>query len=329
MSQVFGSEPQLARTTAERVVSSLSTALNMQCDSAGVILSSVQLIGPDDLLAQLRQFRVWFDPTAKGERLRALVGNLSPLPEGIDASAGADAAMAIDGERYLVTPEGYLLVWLWHRALTTPGDPVRPAQSDIDSAQRSLLDTYRVWTRRRLEDVVGLLTSETSTLRPAAAGLLLTLLVNRNTSADRSLRRPRAADQLASVSAAISDTALAYAEVLGGRRTSPSSVDLYRGWALGELRRRLGTGFHSSLDDGIWLDSTAEQQAIERLVDDVRRRDEKGRSRVKPAISAALAAYETCRPQLAALGLAYERPGNTDRLRRILEAAAEETPSKS
>jgi hypothetical protein len=146
--------------------------------------------------------------------------------------------------------------------------------------------------------------------------------VNRNTAEERALRRPREQRDLDQVADAIAAPSLAYAEAIGGRKTSRSAVDLYRGWALGELRRRLGPGFHSDLDHGIWLEPDALGGALDRLVADVRRRDARGRARVPAAIDAALAAYDQQRPQLAVLDLAFDRPGDTDRIRSLLTEAA-------
>lgn len=320
---IFGLPSEMPVRTAHQFVDELSAVLLVQVKAADVSITSPAQLKSEDLNEQLERFRVWFDPTAKGERLRNELARLEPV-ETRYVESGI-LLLPVGGERALLTPEGYLAVWMWSRALRSPhGSMVAPDPEDAATAQWTLIDLYRAWTRRRLSDVVGLLTSETSTLRPAAAGLLLTLLINRNTSPERALRRPREPHQLERVADAVAHPALTYASELGGKKTARSALDLYRGWALGELRRRLGSGFHSEFDEGIWLDEEAEAQALQRLVDDVRRRDARGRERVAPAISAALEAYDQHRPQLAALNLAFERPANTNRIRAALEAAAEE-----
>lgn len=299
----------------------LGALLTHQANSAKIDIRAPTEVHGWVLGVELAKFKIWFDPTAKGARLRSLLARLEVVGRGMELPGLV--AIDLGGGRRLLTPEGYALLWLLAQAQAD--DTVVFERSAVDAANLALLDLYRGWSRRRLEDVVGLLASETSTLRPAAAGLLFTLLMNRNTSPDRALTRPRNAEALEQVAGAIASPALAYASTLGGRTTARTSVDLYRGWALGELRRRLGPGFHSKLDDGIWLDEAAVEIAERRLVEDVQRRDAKARGRVADALDAAVAAYERERPKLAALNLAFEQPGNTLRLRRLLEDTAVST----
>ncbi len=299
----------------------LGALLTHQANSAKIDIRAPAEVHGWALGVELAKFKIWFDPTAKGARLRSLLARLEVVGRGMELPGLV--AIDLGGGRRLLTPEGYALLWLLAQAQAH--DTVVFERSAVDAANLALLDLYRGWSRRRLEDVVGLLASETSTLRPAAAGLLFTLLMNRNTSPDRALTRPRNAEALEQVAGAIASPALEYASTLGGRTTARTSVDLYRGWALGELRRRLGPGFHSKLDDGIWLDEAAVEIAERRLVEDVQRRDAKARGRVADALDAAVAAYERERPKLAALNLAFEQPGNTLRLRRLLEDTAVST----
>lgn len=330
----FGIRRHLAARDVDAMLRSLVQVLDTQVASAGVNLRDPLELDGASLADELQKFRTWFDPTAKGDRLRTEFARLPAVSRSSSVALPTEVIVPIGKDQHLVTPEGYLSIWMWGRArdrqahANYQGD-VEIDSADLEAARNSLLDLYRVWTRRRIDDVVGLLNSETSTLRPAAAGLLLTLLVNRNTSSERALRRPRDADQLRQVAEAIASPSLAFAETLSGRTTARSSVDLYRGWALGELRRRLGAGFHSHFDEGIWLDESATATAVERLIADVRRRDVRGRARVPAALDAALQAYDSQRPQLAALNLAFERPANTSYIRELLESAANERTSKS
>jgi hypothetical protein len=286
------------------------------------------------LVADLELLRAWFDPTAKGERVREAVSAVPVVRTKLPFD-GPPIVKHAGNDRRIVTPEGRVLISCLRGALTerigvgVPGeiDPdatwITLREEDIVACILVLLQTYRVWTRRRLDDVVGLLTSETSTLRPAAAGLLLTLLINRNTDANRALPRPKDPRILQIISEAIAGPAAAYAKALAGSdRTDSRSLDLYRGWPLGELRRRLGPSLHSDLGSGIYLDSQAVNDAISRLVDDIRRRPSRLRERVPAALAATLREYESRRPELAGLGLAFENPAETRRLLDVLRQAA-------
>jgi hypothetical protein len=334
---LFGVPLDLPVSEADQLLAGLLLILDAQFEAAGkqrvlaLMASNDSPPGTDEL----KVFSTWFDPTAKGERIRA---ELARLPITETAFPHASEEIVVDGGhgRHLVTPEGWLVIRCLRRAegrSDVEGQRTGSAQgrrriteSDARSSRDALLDTYRAWTRRRVEDVVGLLTSETSTLRPAAAGLLFTLLVNRNTSVDRALRRPTDPRQLAIVAEAIAAPTLAYAEGLSGQRNSARSIDLYRGWALGELRRRLGPGLHVAPEEGIWLDETATEEAVRRLIEDIRRRKGPSRARIPAAVTAALAAYDARRPELAGLKLAFERPANTRRLAAVLIEAAGEDP---
>jgi hypothetical protein len=318
VTDVFGVSFPISGRRIDELRLQLQFLLTHQATSAKIEFKSLSQLPPADLVSELEKFKVWFDPTAKGARLRSVLARLETGTTIADLPSLI--AVQLDDRRGLLTPEGYVVLWLISSASVR--ERFTPSPGQVSIANGALLDLYRGWSRRRIEDVVGLLGAETSTLRPAAAGLLFTLLMNRNTAPDRALVRPRNSDALERVSTAIGAPALAYASTLGGRNTSPTSVDLYRGWALGELRRRLGPGFHSNLDDGIWLEAATEASAESRLVEDVRRRDIGGRARVRSAVDAAATAYELQRPTLAALNLAFEQPGNTRRLRRLLEEAA-------
>lgn len=324
MTELFGVPVPLERAQARMLSDHLSALLTHQANSANVDIRPPAEVSRCQLAVELGKFKTWFDPTAKGGRLRSLLANLEVLGRGMELPGLV--AIDLGGGRCLLTPEGYALLWLLARAQA--GDTIVMERSDVDAAKLALLELYRGWSRQRLDDVVGLLASETSTLRPAAAGLLFTLLMNRNTAPGRALTRPRNTEALEQVAGAIASPALAYGSTLGGKTTARASLDLYRGWALGELRRRLGPGFHSNLDDGIWLDEATVEIAERRLVEDVQRRDAKARDRVAGALDAAVAAYERERPKLAALNLAFEQPGNTLRLRRLLEGAAAPTDRK-
>ncbi len=270
------------------------------------------------LQSDLELLRAWFDPVAKGDKVRAAVAAVPdtrvPLP-----FEHAPIVAELPGGARIVTPEGRVLLYCLDAALSRlveagSGRTVRLPSEEVERAIDELLEIYLRWTRRRFDDVIGLLKSETSTLRPAAAGLLFFLLLNRNTAPERALRRPRDERGLEVVSHAVHRVAGAYAATLTGRESSTRATDLYRGWALGELKRRLGAGLNSSFEDGIWLSPSAANDAIDRLRDDLQRRRGAAADGAKRAVKAAVDEYSRYRTALAGLGLAYERPASTRQL---------------
>lgn len=276
------------------------------------------------LRRDLDAMSLWFQPTATEKSLRAVLADLPPAePPLFDAG---DLLLPVRPDAGLVTPEGRAALWCLVHAQQSGAfadadlylwiDPATAA-----AAEKALLDQYRNWCLRRLKGVAGLLQDETATLRPTAAGMLLVLLINRNTAPERAVPRPSDESRRRAISAAIAEPALAYAHALTGReKAAESGMDLYRGWALGELSRRLGGGIETAR--GIYIRPEAEDRAVERLVADLRKRPPVVRQRVAAALDAALASYEKSRPVLSSLGLAHERPSNTAALRtRLLMAA--------
>ena len=336
LDRLFGVPTYLDIAEAQQFVTGLRASLARQFASVD---ANAPL--PATLEATLGQLRQWFDPVAKGERLRRA---MNTLPAGRTRIPYANTSILLDvpdphGEldagqsRQLVTPEGCVVLHCFQQELQRLDNDgrachddtyVRLAASQVETALVVLTDTYRSWSQARIRQTIALLTSEPSTLRPAAAGLLLVLLINRNTAADRALPRPRDPRVLDLVSDAIGRPALAYAQTLTGTdKATAAGVDLYRGWALGELTRRLGPSMHTGLDEGIYLDPDAEQSAVTRLAEDIARRTTNARRRVPAAVDAALSAYDIARPTLAGLSLAYDRPSNTRRIRERLVAAAD------
>jgi hypothetical protein len=295
--------------------------------SRSVLDTATSGAGDDGLRNDLSTMKAWFEPTATGARIRAAI---EALPESDPLPDLGDLFFAARPDAALVTPEGRAALWLLRRA--DAREPFAeadayvwtdPAETEVATA--ALMAQYREWSLHRLRTVTELLADETATLRPSAAGLLLVLLVNRNTARERALPRPKDKARQAAISAAIAAPALAYAHALTGTaKAGGVGLDLYRGWALGELVRRLGGGLETG--EVIYLRPEAEERAVERLLGDLRRRGPAVRRRFPEALSAALAEYERSRPVLNGLGLAHERPANTSALRAALLAGASAVP---
>lgn len=337
--RLFGVPTVLAGPDAAALAEALGGVRDAQ---VGALPPTARKSPADDPLgADLAMLRYWFDPVAKGERIREALVALPRLQRRVPHTSDTIVIVVPDppgeqvrapGTRMLLTPEGAVVLHCVRQAQVRakqagalPGEPLQMDEYDVEHALVALADAYRTWTRQRISQVIALLVSEPSTLRPAAAGLLLVLLLNRNTSQERALPRPRDPRQRDAVSGALSGPVLAYARKLSGSdRATAAGVDLYRGWALGELTRRLGPALHTGLDEGIYLDPGAEGDALKRLADDVARRPPAARSRTEAAVDAALEAYAAARPVLAGLALAHDRPSNTQRIRDALVAAAKQ-----
>lgn len=267
----------------------------------------------------LEKLHRWFNPTATGKRLRETFSDLQTTPE--PGMSLGDLIEPIDTHHAVVSPEGRIAMWVL--AAGTQGrdlnldaaEPLWLSQHQIATAWTLLTGTYQDWNRQRLRDVTGLLREETATLRPSVIGLILVLLINRNTSQER--RLPASTSQRLSddITKALAEPALAFVEALSGDRDSRADargLDVYRGWVIGEIARRLGTGLHR--EDGIWIDESAVAGAEERLITALLNRPGEQLPVVVAALDILLTEYQRVRPRLTTLGIAFERPSVTLRL---------------
>lgn len=276
---------------------------------------------PGDLATDLEELHAWFDPRATGARLRSLLDSVPPAPETAIPPGFDPLFLEAGSAGHLVTPEGRVVLELLRR--TPPdGDLVLLAADDVAEGVELLAETYRRWTTDRLRRVVALLEGETETLRPGAAGLLLVLLVNRNTSEDRALKRPVGDDERArEVEDAVAAPATAWSRTFSSRSTLARPFRLYQGWELGELRRRLGSALVATREF-IYVDERSADLALERVTSDLARRPVRFRSKVPDAMSALLREYDRSRPLLRGLGLGFDVPSVTAQIEaRVLESA--------
>lgn len=285
----------------------------------------------DSVPPDLDKLHHWFNPTATGKRLRESFERLNPAVLSCHGDLG-DLVEPIDNERTIVSPEGRVAMWalavgVRDRVGADGGrdDPLWLSQQQVSAAWATLTVTYRGWNRQRLRDVTGLLREETATLRPSVIGLLLVLLINRNTAKERRLPAPESSKLSSDVSRAVAEPALAFVQALSGARDSRADargLEVYRGWVIGEIARRLGSGLHR--EDGIWIDESAVQVAEDRLIAALVNRAPEQLTEVNRALDVLLEEYQRVRPQLTTLGIAHERPTVTRRLfDRISRAVAQ------
>lgn len=341
----------LTRSQARSCLDRLTPLWNVQAPAMKAPPRSIpELADVATLRIDLDRLHHWFNPTATGKRLRESIDAL-PLPgrlwDSIEATVAdlGDMVEPVDQQRALVTPEGRIAMWLFASLdagqAPTAGDesaggygPGAHGEAWTDSelwlnaaqvstAWTSLAALYRSWNRQRLSNVLGLLREETATLRPSAIGLLFLLLVNRNTAKERRLPSVDDAEISRQVSDALAAPALAFVNALSDNaRADARGLEVYRGWAIGEIARRLGSGLHR--DQGIWIAETAVPTAEQRLIDALLHRPAEQLARVHAAVDAGIAAYRDVRPALVALGAGHERASATNRLRDRITRAVED-----
>lgn len=265
----------------------------------------------------------WFDPVARGGRLRSALDALPPADELVDEPPHLPPAFAVDAGqgRILVTPEGVEFRALVAAALLSDphGTAIRLTWTDTDDADRRLFELYRGFAMARLRSVVDLRRGAAPPLLPQGVGLVLLLLLNGNVGPGRALPRPDLPQDRRAVDDAVAAVTGAFADVLSPSRTSrtrsPEAYGLYGGYAMSEARRRLGSDLTT---DPVFLASGSEERVIARLADELRRRPEVDTERVAAAMTALVDAYDRWRPVLASYALAQGRTTAADAVTRAL-----------
>jgi hypothetical protein len=332
--RLLGRDRDLSTRDARRCLDVLIELWNQQATLTKSAAHTRGSLAEFDCLAgDLKKLHYWFNPTATGRRLRDALEQLPAVGPNVGNELAdlGDLVEVVDDRRALVSPEGRVGMWVIAAALRerpdadVDDDPLWLPQHQVSTAWSSLNAVYQDWNRQRLRDVTGLLREETATLRPSVIALLLVLLMNRNTAKERRLPAPTKADLSRDVSRAVAEPALAFAQALGGSRDSQADargLEVYRGWAIGEIARRLGTSLHR--EDGIWIDESAVPAAEDRLIAALINRPPKQLVAVPHALDALIEEYDRVRPVLTTLGIAHERPSVTKRLVEKIVRAVEE-----
>jgi hypothetical protein len=289
--------------------------------------SAMQGTAPGKLEEDLEACRRWFDPVAQGQRLRRELSQLPDVPDEL-ADPGPPLTLSVGPGKRLVTPEGRCaLDLLEHLPHGRKSHVISDAQ--LVSYDRRLALLYRDWSRHRLQSVVDLLAGTTKPLQIPAAGVVIALLVNRDTSKERALTRFAAGAPRDVVDQAFFAPVQAFADILAPtRRGNRSNPKLVSGWMLYEARRRLADALvvvdaRGGVDGKVWIKPGSEQQVIDVVARDLVRghRAHATPERFARAFDALVASLRAQLPSLAGFGLVHERPLETQRLRqRFLES---------
>jgi hypothetical protein len=204
--------------------------------------------------------------------------------------------------------------------------------SQTDVYYRKLASLYRGWGLHRLRSVVDLLAGETKPLQIAAAGVVIALLVNRNTSEDRAIVRYASGRERDLIDQAFFAPVEAFAKILAPQRNeSRGDPKLISGWMLYEARRRLDgclvlVETKGRVNGKVWIREEDEEEVIRVVTRDLARghRMRATPERFGEAYDALVVSLRRSLPRLAAYELVHERPKNTDRLRlRLVDSLRE------
>jgi hypothetical protein len=250
-----------------------------------------------------------------------------------------DWVVALPSGATLLTPEGIAALHAIRNALEESTDGVVLLQDFLVEAMVTLHAQYRRWARHRLNGVIGLLEGTDKPLQAQAAGVLVALLLNDNTSREKAL--PRYGDSNPEQRKTIDDAFLAVARAFTktaapGSQTRSGSGGLISGWPMHEIARRFGTGLvvekPTEAEAGfVYIDSASVQRAIELVARDMRRgnREIPSVEAFEAGVEAVVRTLHEVSAQLAGARAFHESPPNTRRVRaRLVEAYAEQVLSR-
>lgn len=287
-----------------------------------------------DLEEDLQAMKTWFDPVAQGQRLRAALSELEPMPHDYQ-DPGEPWTLDVGDGRLLITPEGRCALALLSETAGV-GDPYF-GDWQLAAYDRRLASLYRNWARHRLDSVVKMLKGEGRPIQYDAAGAVLALLVNGAIGEDRALVRAASGPAGDALDRMLDDAAKAFAgHMPGGRKslaatgatTKKAPQRLIGGWRLYEIRRQLGVNGVRLVDGGsdqpnrIWIETEAVEPLIERIVRDLFRghRTAPSRDQVEAGFDDLASVVRDRLPILAAHGVSNERPAEARRVRQLLLA---------
>lgn len=289
-------------------------------------------VGPmSDLTSDLQRSSVYFDPVAQGRRLRRA---LAEVPVSRDASRLPDEwVVLLPSGASLLTPEGVAGVHALRTALDEQTDGIVMLNEHLVDALAALHVQYRKWSRHRLDSVIGLLEGTDKPLQAQAAGVLIALLFNGNTSRDHAL--PRFGESNPQQRKIIDDAFFTAAKAFV-KEVSPTSLTrsgsgrLISGWPMHEIARRVGAELvvekPTEIEPGyVYLDSAAIPRAVDLIARDLQRgnRDIPSLDAFESGVDGVANSLQSVSAQLAGARAFHETPPNTRRTRdHLLQAYA-------
>lgn len=265
--------------------------------------------------------RLYFDPVARGHKLRERLAQLEPVPHELQSAAarlGDPLVVDAGGGRFLVGIEARLLLELLNVYTDGQGRFLAPIEA-IHDFDRAALNVYRTWTRHRLDQTLALKDGRgDEVMQATSVGIVLALLVNRSNTPERAIGRLRRVDEVIHLAAA------AFADKIStSRRRSEDEQRLKGGYWLTEARRRLAdrlivTDSSRSITSLVYVPVRHIHDVVEYLGRDLARRASISPSAIEIGFDNLVDAFRSRSALLASEGMAFERPADTVRLKTLL-----------
>jgi hypothetical protein len=285
-----------------------------------------------NLDADLELCRNFFDPVARGHKLRERLTALPPAPVDMrqrqdEGTLGEPIVTDAGAGRLLVGIEGRLLLQVLAEFADATGRVVVPPTAVL-AAERRVVATYREWTRHRLGQVIALQAGQGSEVMQATSvGIVLALLVNRSTTPERGISRLPNEQIDERVDEALHAAADAFADTItSARQRSRREQRLRGGFHITEARRRLAnrlviTGARRGEASLVYIPQDQQEEVVEFVARDLARRENLEVASLAAGFDKLVAAFRRWSAQLASHGMIFEQPADTARLREQLLAA--------
>jgi hypothetical protein len=274
----------------------------------------------------LDEAKRFFDPVATGRRLRGAIDAVGRSDRPI-VDLPSELAVRLPGKRWVVTPEGRVLIDLLTSALHEPGDNVSIDALEYLAALQTLLLRYRGWNRHRLSQVVDLQAGTDRPLQVGPLGLGLLLIVNRNTSLERALPCGPDDQHRQLIDSSVFRAVRAFEATLTSplaqskRQRLPEKESIAGGgWMPPELYRRFPFAVLEPRKDAplLYIQDGQSEALLSALSRELCKRPDVTREHVGVAFDALVRALRGSGSELALYGYLHERSGDTARVREAL-----------
>lgn len=280
---------------------------------------------PGEVEQDLIRCRDFFDPAARGYKLRERIEDLPEAPSDIytEALKLPDIVTNAGGGRLIAGVEARLALGLLEDGYRRQegGYWVLPPET-ARAAENQALQVYRSWSMRKLNGAISLRMGEGEVLQATSVGLVLALLVNRVDSPDRAVMRPGEGPGHP-IDEALHSAAVAFADSITKGRTTRRSSDSRRlrgGYMLSEARRRLADKM-SGYPGAVYIRPGVKGDVIRFLGSDLARRENLTTDQLSDALGRLVDVFRENALGLAGHSSVYERPADTKRLREELLAS--------
>src|ERR1035437_3303517 len=279
---------------------------------------------PGDVASDLTECKLFFDPLARGHKIRESLSQLQAVSPTIGARLrdyGEPLVTDAGAGVLLVGVEARLLIDLLQKVHTGRGHAVI-SNEESAAAQNLALETYREWSLSRLRQVIDLRSGEgKEVMQAVAVGLALALLVNRSDSAERAVMQweSTTADGM-DVDRAVYVGAEAFASALTARnQRTAGEKRLKGGYALTEARRRLAHRLVIMRDADangarVYIPAEYRDEVISFLARDLARRSGLGAERLQLAFDQLVREFRTSARALAYRSMVFESASNTEEI---------------